>query len=529
MQVNVSVPNDRVTSLMHSRHGQWLTVLGILVLATVLRAWNLGELSFWYDEVVTMRLARSPSIPALFDRLFQIDATRAPLHPLLLQGWVQIFGLSEGSARALSVLCGVVTVGLIYLSGALVFGRATGLWSAWLAALSPLLVYYSREARMYSWLVLVTSLSWGLLFAIGKARGSERRNRADSTEEVGTQVPLQPPQQTVSPHRLMLAYSLNLTALLYSHPLGLIMAGTLALASFLFLESYFRSLRHWIEVHLAPLVVAAPWIRHYFDHPAEFLSGRLPIKFLLGTPIGFIGGNSLVLLGIVVVIALGLWRRRQELTKSDRWSGPALLVLWLVLPPVILYAYSWIGSPIFGPARYTLFVAPAYLILVAQGLSSLPPVTRSAVGIGLALLAAQSLDRTVYAPGLKADWRAFSTVLTERMARTPGEAVTVLVKSEDPARNVEVDTARYYLPEKCQALPLEAAVAKGLETRVNGPVLVAIGAKDDPSGVLQEYGFRSWVLDGKYPGLAVYRVNEPSPGVQHESQRQEGQGLPDLD
>ncbi|MGO8898827.1 MAG: hypothetical protein ACLQU5_10860 [Isosphaeraceae bacterium] len=29
---------------------------GILALATALRAWKLGQLSFWYDEVVTMRL-----------------------------------------------------------------------------------------------------------------------------------------------------------------------------------------------------------------------------------------------------------------------------------------------------------------------------------------------------------------------------------------------------------------------------------------------------------------------------------------
>ena len=49
---------------------------GILFFAVGLRAWKLGELSFWYDEVVTMRLATAPTLAALFDRLFQIDATR---------------------------------------------------------------------------------------------------------------------------------------------------------------------------------------------------------------------------------------------------------------------------------------------------------------------------------------------------------------------------------------------------------------------------------------------------------------------
>ena len=53
-----------------------------------------------------------------------------------------------------------------------------------------------------------------------------------------------------------------------------------------------------------------PWVAHYFDHPPEFLSGPLPIRFLLGTPIGFIGGNFAVLAALVLLIAWGVVRRR---------------------------------------------------------------------------------------------------------------------------------------------------------------------------------------------------------------------------
>jgi Dolichyl-phosphate-mannose-protein mannosyltransferase len=125
-----------------------------------------------------MRLAGTPGPAALLERLFQIDATRAPLHPLVLQVWLRLFGTTEASARALSVLCGVVTVGLVWWIGKLVFDAHTGLWAACLASVSPLLVYYSREARMYAWLVMVTSLCWGLLFALRRAarpRGRDPR------------------------------------------------------------------------------------------------------------------------------------------------------------------------------------------------------------------------------------------------------------------------------------------------------------------------------------------------------------------
>ena len=74
----------------------------------------------------------------------------------------------------------------------------------------------------------------------------------------------------------------------------------------------------------------------------------------------------------------------------ERWLAPVFLLLWLILPPSALYLYSLAAQPIFGPARYTVFVAPAYLILVALGLNATPPPLRYALAlvltVGLALL-----------------------------------------------------------------------------------------------------------------------------------------------
>ena len=143
----------------------WI-LAAIVAVAAGLRGYDLGRLSFWYDEVVTMRLAQAGSPAALIDQLFRIDATRAPLHPLLLEGWVGVFGVSEAAARAFSVLCGVLTVLLVFDIGRVAFDRPTGLWAAWLAAISPVLIVYSREARMYAWLVLMTCLCWRLLLGL---------------------------------------------------------------------------------------------------------------------------------------------------------------------------------------------------------------------------------------------------------------------------------------------------------------------------------------------------------------------------
>jgi mannosyltransferase len=449
---------------------------GIAFVGAGLRFYQLDRLSFWYDEVVTMRLARAGSAGELFDRLFEIDATRAPLHPLLLQVWLRFFGTSEFAARSFSVVCGIATIVLIYQIGRAAFDSGTGLWAAWLAALSPILIVYSREARMYAWLLLVTCLCWRLLLAL---RHSLRVSTAA-------------------------AYVLCLAALVLSHPLGLLMLATLALAGLIDVRAVFGSARRWLAVHLAATILILPWVANYFDHPPEFLSGRLPLRFLLGTPIGFIGGNALLMLGLVALIAMGIFRSLRS--QHERLTVPVMLLCWLIIPPVALYLYSLMFQPIFGPARYTAFVAPAYLVLVASGLSRLPTLARYPVATGLAVVSFLALSTSAYDPELKADWRGFSADLAKRRSRDPDIKMLVIVASTVLERDVEVETARYYLPAGCE-------VIGSREVRAQPSLLAAVdlvfyvagsrGSSDQP--VPESIGPYRFPGHRHYPGLNVYR------------------------
>ncbi len=370
---------------------RFLLLIAILLVAAMLRLFRLGRDSLWYDEVVTMRLARTDSPAALIRLLGQIDATRAPLHPLLLQAWIALFGPFEYPARVFSALCGIVTVALVYWIGVRAFDPATGLWGAWLSALSPLLVYYSREVRMYAWLVAVTCLSWGVVFSHGR---------------------------TPRLWKLVL-YGLCLIALGYSHPLGLSMAAALGLATLLHRRSFRISWQGWLLTHLTAGLAVVPWMGRYLDHEPESIAGPLSLRFLAGMPIGFIGGNFIVLGLCSLVIAYGLCavRRRENGAFRVALEQPASsisLLIWLVFPPVLIYVYSRMAQPIFGPARYTLFVGPAYLILVARGLAKLPwPLSVSAAA-GAAAVSGAMLVSDVYRPGLKADWRAVAAYLDAR-------------------------------------------------------------------------------------------------------------------
>ncbi len=548
----------------------WI-LAGIAAVATGLRLYQLGRLSFWYDEVVTMRLARAGSPAALIARLFEIDATRAPLHPLLLELWTQAFGPSEAAARGFSVVCGVATVLVIFAIARAAFDTPTGFWAAWLAALSPALIVYAREARMYAWLVLVTGLSWWLLLVVRRGLASGEWQVASGefeplTIEVGTRgappqsplrkggrrnAPTSPPYEggvrggafashsgAYATHTLgaglltppgdrpkvswplLAAYAVSLIALIYSHPLGLLMAGTLALAALI----AFGSWRRWLAVHLAVAAVTAPWVGNYLDHPPEFLSDPPTLRFLLGTPIGFIGGDSRVLVGLAVVIAWGIARRVAARDDRGRWRivpgswiAPVFLLLWLILPPLALYLYSRIVHPIFGPARYTVFVAPAYLILVAMGLTRLPAAVRYPLAVALTILAASELGSKVYDPALKADWRGFSAALAARIEDeggvgrpAPGASTLLIVATTNPDRNVEVETARYYLPIGCEAIALNEATPDRLSRTRAGEVYLAIGTRGGVPAIavpdrVGPYRFRA---DRSYPGLMIYRAED---------------------
>src|SRR5208283_2335288 len=103
-------------------------LLLVLLVAVVLRIRGLDRYSLWYDEVVTMRLARTANPTALIRLLDQIDGTRAPLHPLILQGWLCLFGTSDLAGRSFSAACGIITVLVAYRLGqGLVHGRLSAL------------------------------------------------------------------------------------------------------------------------------------------------------------------------------------------------------------------------------------------------------------------------------------------------------------------------------------------------------------------------------------------------------------------
>ncbi|HXI15737.1 MAG TPA: glycosyltransferase family 39 protein [Chloroflexota bacterium] len=150
-----------------------MRILAVVLLGFALRLLGLnglGDLEF--DEIVSVRYATLPAselLPRLSGALFE----HPPLYYLMLGGWRAMAGESDVLARVFSVLPGTISISLVYAAGRRLFGVTAGLTAALLMAVSPLPVFYSREARMYGPVAcLIIASFWLFLRAADKDRGT---------------------------------------------------------------------------------------------------------------------------------------------------------------------------------------------------------------------------------------------------------------------------------------------------------------------------------------------------------------------
>jgi 4-amino-4-deoxy-L-arabinose transferase-like glycosyltransferase len=149
------------------------TLAGLIALGAAVRFAGLGVQSYHHDEVITAARV----IPGSFvDMLRQVKASESnpPLYYALAWGWAKAFGTDEVGLRSLSALFGAAVVPVAYLIGRELASRRTGLIAAAIAAVNPMLIWYSQEARSYSVLVFFGALS--LLFfvrALGSREGRD--------------------------------------------------------------------------------------------------------------------------------------------------------------------------------------------------------------------------------------------------------------------------------------------------------------------------------------------------------------------
>ncbi|HJS93959.1 MAG TPA: glycosyltransferase family 39 protein, partial [Solirubrobacteraceae bacterium] len=146
-------------------------VAALTVLGAILRFYRLGHQGFWFDEGNTALLVHLS--PGKMLGLIPQSESTPPLYYCVAWLWARVFGYGEVGLRSLSAVCGVLLIPVVYGAGARLVSRRAGMIAAALAACSPLLIWYSQEARSYQMLALLSSLSL-LAFAYARREPTPR-------------------------------------------------------------------------------------------------------------------------------------------------------------------------------------------------------------------------------------------------------------------------------------------------------------------------------------------------------------------
>src|SRR5439155_14448315 len=161
-------PQQRTSSLH-----EWAIVVLITAAAAVLRFYALSAKSFWFDEGVSVAIARLGWYD--FAHILWRREANMSLYYMLLRPWLHL-GSSEAFIRSLSVLFALATIPAVYLLGRKLFDSRVGLIAALLLAVNAYHVRYSQEARSYALMTFLCVLS--SLYFVKSLEEPSRRNRA---------------------------------------------------------------------------------------------------------------------------------------------------------------------------------------------------------------------------------------------------------------------------------------------------------------------------------------------------------------
>jgi 4-amino-4-deoxy-L-arabinose transferase-like glycosyltransferase len=373
-------------------------VAGLTLLAAALHLFGQSQRPLWLDEACTYWTVHRAGALDLI-RGVGTDGT-PPLHFLIVSAVTAAFGFDEIVLRLPSLIAGICLVPAVFVVARGFGGWRTGVIAAALTAMSPLVDYYSVEARSYAILQLETVAAIHAASRAFDAPG-EARWWALLSAILALQL-------WTNSYAVFLLPVPVLVAILTAAPsartaIAARAAGASALAFLLWIP--------WLVQAVTTLGAGvADWIRPFWiaTPPWAAIPRSLEVFGFGGAYPPYLGylaqapaarGLSLALgLGLLLVAAIA---PRARSPRSGGGRGTLLLFAFLFVPLVGAWIYSVAAEPLYLVGRYDTMVLPAFLILLAIGLDRIFD-WRAWLGAGIAAaltgLAALSLSTAMGPP-----------------------------------------------------------------------------------------------------------------------------------
>jgi mannosyltransferase len=373
-----------------------VSLVVLTILAMILRSLFLSAKSLWLDEAWSSYRASVP-LSVLFQQVIGEGNINMGLYHFFMHWWVDVFGTSEISLRAPSVIFASATVPLVYAIGRELFDSETGLLAALLMAVNVSCIQFAQQARAYALIGMMVTLATLLFLRTMKDPSGKRC--AGYTILGGTCAwvhlfgflvfPAHFISLFVFPAdrktRIRLVTCLVIIGALSVVPIGLAITrqhgqvnwiGPTNIMKVISLFAMFAGL-HWGAVHRAGLILF---------------------------------GAYLATIGIAVV---GYWRRER---------AAIVLLLSLVLLPVAIAIGVSFFKHLFVP-RYLLICVPFFLLLAAAGLRQIRPRPLMASLAALMVVLCLLQDRNFYYGPSQEEWRGAVALVANESK--PGDVLIV--------------------------------------------------------------------------------------------------------
>lgn len=390
----------------------WRALLAAAIaVGAFLRFDRLGEPSYWLDEIIHQHQTDFVAAKSWWRWFGPIGVENAGLY-YLTQLVTRLFGTSELAGRSAAAFLGVATIPLLWL---VPLDRRERAAAAILLAVSPLHVYYSREARPYALLLFLTA---ALIIILLRGRS-------------------------------VAAAGAVLLAMVYSSAVASTIVASAAAISFL-LAVVDRERRRWYATVGACAAVALALFRAIYgptpsldpawpgfpplDWPFATSLARMFSVSALGTEIA---GRAAVATFVFALIGAVILMRRHRVQ--------GIVLIGMTVLPFASSMIALIAYDHFFAVRYVIAALIGYLLLAATGMAAVASLlvvragSRAALAIAIAIITvAQGWSSARTEPFQKLDWRRIAASLRKHVR--PGDVILA-------AEQWSEVSLRYYLGE----------------------------------------------------------------------------------
>ena len=342
-------------------------LLGLITLFGLELRVAISNCPMWYDEGHSILVAVQQFPFGIDNFLFTKDFQHTPFYFYFLHFWLKIFGTSEILLRFSSVIFGVATIPLTYIVAKKLYknDKIVGIISAILVAVSPLMIYYSIEVRMYMMVTFLAVLSMNYLLDFD-AKG-------DKKSLIKLLV-----TNTLIPYLLIGGIVFNI---------GQAIAYTLYL--FLAQKEKTEKIRKYLTYRVYQLILLVPYFIiaiYYAYQRSKFIMFHIPsfqfinfvgnVQNFFGAKVGMLFWTQYLpimidfLFFVSVVIPIVYFSCALIRAFKEKDAKLYMTFLMITIAYVIILISCMLKVIVLVP-RYIIFIVPILMILAAVGFSKL--------------------------------------------------------------------------------------------------------------------------------------------------------------